>query len=61
VPALGFCIVLEGVLRAAEDSAALLRPLAVTAFTWFCCIVCCRREVSCWNDAGRATLLCTAP
>ena len=28
---------------------------------WFCCIVCRRLAVCCWNDTGRATLLCTDP
>ena len=33
VPALGFCIVLEGALRAMEDSPPPVRPPAVTALT----------------------------
>lgn len=34
------------------------RPPAVNPRTWFCAIACCRCDCSCWNDAGRAMLLC---
>lgn len=33
------------------------RAPAENPFTWFSAIVCCRCDCSCWNDAGRATLL----
>jgi len=56
VPALGRCIA----PRDATDSLVVRAP-AENPFTWLCCMVCCRCAVSCWNDAGRATLLCADP
>src|SRR5579864_4968245 len=39
-------------------NAAFERPPAGTAPTWLCCIVCRRLAVCCWNETGRAKLLC---
>jgi hypothetical protein len=59
VPALGFCIGPDAAApRNPADVAALVRPPAVTAPTWFPAIDCRRLAVCCWNEAGRATLLC---
>jgi hypothetical protein len=59
VPALGFCIELYAVApRNPADVPALVRPPAEIAPTWFDAIDCRRLAVCCWNDAGRATLLC---
>ena len=56
VPEFDRCIV----PREATDP-PIERPPAENPFTWLCCMVCCKCAVSCWNDAGRATLLCTDP
>ena len=56
VPALGRCIV-----PCAATDPPVTRPPAENPFTWLCRMVCCKCAVSCWNDAGRATLLCTEP
>jgi hypothetical protein len=59
VPALGFCIEPDAAApRNPADVPALVRPPAVTAPTWFAAIDCRRLAVCCWNEAGRATLLC---
>jgi len=60
-PALGFIVPAVVVPRAKPDSPPLMRPLAEIAETWFCCMVCRRLAVCCWNDSGWATLLCTDP
>jgi hypothetical protein len=57
VPPLGRCMV----PRVATDPAVVRPPPAENPFTWLCCMVCCKCAVCCWNDAGRATLLCTDP
>ena len=44
-----------------EDCPPLTRPPAGTAPTWLRCIACRRLAVCCWNDTGRATLLCAVP
>lgn len=56
VPGIARCIVLR-----VATAPPVMRAPAEIPFTWFCCIVCCRRAVCCWNEAGRATLLCTDP
>jgi hypothetical protein len=62
VPAFGLCIEPAGfVLRANPDSPPFMRPPAEIAEMRFCCIVCRRLAVSCWNDSVCATLLCTDP
>ncbi len=55
IPALGRCIPL---LAPRAVNSPLERPPAGIAPTWFCAIDCRRFEVCCWNDAGRAVLLC---
>lgn len=54
MPALGRAI--EFLLRAANS--VFERPPAGIAPTWFRCIVCLRLAVCCWNETGRAMLLC---
>jgi hypothetical protein len=62
VPALGFCIDPDPLApRKPADWLALVRPPAGTAPTWLCCMVCRKLAVCCWNDTGRATLLCVEP
>lgn len=62
VPALGFCIELEAFApRKPAEPAALARPPAGIAPTWFCAIDCRRLAVCCWNDAGRDMLLRADP
>lgn len=56
VPGLGRCIV-----PCAVTDPPLTRPPAENPFTWLCCMAWCKCAVSCWNDAGRATLLCADP
>lgn len=38
-----------------------MRPPAGTAPTRLCCIACRKLAVCCWNETGRATLLCVDP
>ena len=52
IPALGLCMVPRA------NSPPFERPPAGIPLTRFCCIDCRRFEVSCWNDTGRAMLLC---
>lgn len=62
VPALGFCIELVALApRKPADPPALIRPPAGIAPTCLCAIDCRRLAVCCWNDAGRAILLCAEP
>jgi hypothetical protein len=56
VPGLGRCIV-----PCAATDPPFTRPPAENPFTWPWCMACCKCAVSCWNDAGRATLLCADP
>lgn len=58
VPALGLPLDPPNPPRDAADPVFVARAPAVNPFTWFCAMVCCRCAVSCWNDAGRAVLLC---
>lgn len=59
-PALGFCMVpLDGVPRAVDSPPK--RPPAGTPPTWLRCIVCRRLACCCWNETGRAILLCADP
>lgn len=48
------------VFRRTADSPSERLPAWKPA-TWFCCMLCCKCVVSCWNDCGCATLLCTTP
>ena len=57
MPALGRCIFPAGV-ETRPANAAFERPPAGIPPTWPCCIDCRRLAVCCWNDAGRAKLLC---
>lgn len=49
VPALGFAPPLAGP-RIWFMPLVPARPPACTDETWFCCMDCCKRAVSCWND-----------
>ena len=58
VPAFGFCMELLPAIPREAEFAFSKCPPAGTAPTWFCAIVCRRPAVCCWNEAGRAMLLC---
>lgn len=58
VPALGLLLEPANPPRDAADPVLLAWLPAVNPFTWFCAIACCICDCSCWNEAGRAVLLC---
>lgn len=58
VPALGLALEPAKPPRDPANPEFVARLPAVKPFTWFCAMVCCMRDCSRWNDAGRAILLC---